>query len=61
MSKLSDADKTIFYEAAKKCAAAQRSRVNDDENKGIAQLEKEGVSVLRKVDGQAFRDALRDV
>ena len=61
MNKLSDADKKIFYEAAKKCAAVQRARVNEDENNGIAQLEKEGVSVVRKVDGQAFRDALRDV
>ena len=37
---------------------AQRKKVNDDENNGIAQLEKDGMSVVRKVDGQAFRDAL---
>jgi TRAP-type C4-dicarboxylate transport system substrate-binding protein len=35
--------------------------VNEDEANGIAQLEKEGMSVVRKVDGQAFRDALRPV
>ena len=40
---------------------AQRKKVNDDENNGIAQLEKEGMTVVRKVDGQAFRDALREV
>ncbi len=60
MNKLSDADKKVFYEAGKKAAAAQRKRVNDDEDSGIAQLEKDGMSVVRKVDGQAFRDALRD-
>ena len=61
MNKLSEADKKVFYEAAKKAAAAQRKRVNDDEDSGIAQLEKDGMSVVRKVDGQAFRDSLRDV
>ena len=60
MNKLSEADKKVFYEAGKKAAAAQRKRVNDDEESGIAQLEKDGMSVVRKVDGQAFRDALRD-
>ena len=61
MNKLSDADKKAFYEAAKKATVAQRKKVNEDEANGIAQLEKEGMSVVRKVDGQAFRDALRPV
>lgn len=60
MNKLSEADKKVFYEAAKKAATAQRKKVNEDEDNGIAQLEKDGMSVVRKVDGQAFRDALRD-
>jgi TRAP-type C4-dicarboxylate transport system substrate-binding protein len=59
MNKLSDADKKVFYEAAKKAAVAQRKKVNDDEANGIAQLEKEGMSVVRNVNGQAFRDALK--
>jgi tripartite ATP-independent transporter DctP family solute receptor len=59
MSKVSEADKKVFYEAAKKAATAQRKKVNDDEANGIAQLEKEGMSVVRTVDGQAFRDALK--
>ena len=59
MNKLSDADKKVFYEAAKKAAVAQRKKVNDDEATGIAQLEKEGMSVVSKVDGQGFRDALK--
>jgi TRAP-type transport system periplasmic protein len=58
MNKLSEADKKAFYEAAKKATVAQRKKVNDDENSGIAQLEKEGMTVVRKVDGQAFRNAL---
>lgn len=60
MNKLSDADKKVFYEAAKHATVAQRKKVNDDENSGIAQLEKEGMSVVRRVDGAAFRGALRD-
>ena len=59
MNKLSEADKKVFYEAAKKATVAQRKKVNEDEAVGIAQLEKEGMSVVKKVDGQAFRDALK--
>lgn len=60
-NKLSDADKKVFQEAAKKAAVAQRKKVNDDEANGIAQLEKDGMTVVRQVDGQAFRDALKSV
>ena len=59
MNKLSEADKKTFYEAGKKATVAQRKKVNDDEANGIAQLEKDGMSVVTKVDGQAFRDALK--
>jgi len=58
-NKLSDADKKVFLEAAKKAGAAQRKKVNEDENNGIAQLEKDGMKVTRKVDGDAFRAALK--
>ena len=58
MNKLSEADKKVFAEAAKKATVAQRKKVNEDEDNGIAQLEKEGMSVVRKVDGPAFRAAL---
>ena len=58
-TKLSDADKKVFMEAAKKAGVAQRKKVNDDENSGIAQLEKDGMKVTKVVDGQAFRDALK--
>ncbi len=58
-AKLSDADKKVFADAATKAGAAQRKKVNDDENTGIAQLEKDGMKVTKVVDGQAFRDALK--
>ena len=58
-AKLSDADKKVFTEAAKKAGAAQRKKVNDDENTGIAQLEKDGMKVTKVVDGNAFREALK--
>ena len=57
--KLSDADKKVFTDAAKKGSTAQRKKVNDDENNGIAQLEKDGMKVTKVVDGAAFREALK--
>ena len=57
-NKLSDADKQVFTEAAKKGGAAQRKKVNDDENNGIAQLKREGMQVVEKVDGDSFRKAI---
>ena len=58
-NKLSDADKKVFVAAAQKASIAQRKKVNDDENNGIAQLEKDGMKVTRTVDGAAFRAALK--
>ncbi|WPB59418.1 TRAP transporter substrate-binding protein [Xylophilus sp. GOD-11R] len=57
--KVSAADKTVFLEAAKKGAAAQRKKVNDDEEQGLALLEKAGMTVTRNVDGAAFREAIK--
>ena len=57
-NKLSEADKKVFTEAAKKGVIAQRKKVNDDEANGIAQLEKEGMSVVRQVNSEAFRKAV---
>jgi TRAP-type transport system periplasmic protein len=59
--KLPEADKPIFVEAARKAAVAQRKKVNDDENTGVAQLEKSGMTVVKAVDSQAFRDAMQPV
>jgi TRAP-type transport system periplasmic protein len=57
-NKLSAADKQVFLEAGKKAAAAQRKKVNDDEANGIAQLEKEGMQVVKQVNGESFRKAV---
>jgi TRAP-type C4-dicarboxylate transport system substrate-binding protein len=57
-NKLSAADKTAFVEAAKKGAAAQRKKVNDDETNGISQLRSEGMQVIEKVNGESFRKAV---
>jgi tripartite ATP-independent transporter DctP family solute receptor len=56
--KLSEADRKVFVEAAQKGAAAQRRKVNDDEANGIAQLKKDGMQVVEKVDGESFRKAV---
>jgi len=56
--KLSEADKKVFVEAAQKGGAAQRKKVNDDEANGIAQLKKDGMQVVEKVDGDSFRKAV---
>jgi len=57
-NRLSAADKAIFTEAAKKGAAAQRKKVNDDEASGIAQLRAEGMQVVERVNGESFRRAV---
>ncbi len=57
-NKLSAEDKKVFLEAGKKAAAAQRKKVNDDENTGIAQLEKDGMQVVKQVNGESFRKAV---
>jgi len=57
-NKLSDADKQVFLAAGKKAAEAQRRKVNEDEANGIAQLKREGMQVVEKVDGDSFRKAI---
>jgi TRAP-type transport system periplasmic protein len=59
--KVAEADRAIFIDASRKAAAAQRKKVNDDESNGVAQLEQAGMAVVRRVDGQAFRDAMKPV
>ncbi len=56
--KLSEADRKVFVAAAQKAAVAQRKRVNDDEANGIAQLKRDGMQVVEKVDGESFRRAV---
>ncbi|KTT15141.1 TRAP transporter substrate-binding protein [Pseudacidovorax intermedius] len=58
-NKLSDGDKKVFVEAAKKAAVAQRKKVNEDEANGIAMLESQGMKVTKNVDKVAFQEALK--
>ncbi|GHC86188.1 periplasmic substrate-binding transporter [Pseudorhodoferax aquiterrae] len=58
-SKLSEADRKVFLEAAKVSVAAQRRKVDEDDANGVALLEKEGMQVVRNVDKTAFQEALK--
>lgn len=57
-NKLSEADRSAFLEAAKLAVVANRKRVNDDENKGIATIRAAGVNVVEKVDIAPFQKAV---
>ncbi len=56
--KVSDADKAAFKEAAKIALVANRKKVNEDENNGIATMEKGGTEVIMKVDNAQFQKAV---
>lgn len=58
-NKLSETDKKAFQVAAAMSVEATRKKVNDDEANGIAQLEREGMQVVKQVNGTSFRDALK--
>lgn len=57
-NKLSAADKQAFQESARLAAAANRKRVNEDENNGIAVIKAAGVAVVENVDKKPFQDAV---
>jgi len=57
-NKLSEADRGAFLESAKLAVVANRKRVNDDENKGIATIKAAGVNVVEKVDIAPFQKAV---
>jgi len=57
--KLSDADKQAFQEAAKLAIAANRARVDKDEQEVIAQLRANGMEVITDVDKSQFQAALQ--
>ena len=58
-NKLNEADRKVFQDAARASAAAQRRKVDEDDANGVAQLEKEGMQVVRNVDRKAFQEALK--
>jgi len=57
--KLNDADKQIFREAAKAAQAANRARVTGDEETGVDELRKRGMTVSTSVDMSSFQAAVQ--
>ncbi|MEI2417955.1 TRAP transporter substrate-binding protein [Orrella sp. JC864] len=59
--KLSDEDKKAFEQAARAGIAANRARVDKDEQEAVAALQKNGMQVVTEVDKTAYQDALAGV
>jgi TRAP-type transport system periplasmic protein len=57
--KLNDADKQIFRDAAKAAQAANRARVTGDEETGVDELRKRGMTVSTGVDMSSFQAAVQ--
>ncbi len=59
--KLSDADKQAFIEAAKEGTKANRAKVDEDDEKGVADLRAKGMTVVDNLDKAKFVAALSGV
>lgn len=58
MGRLNAADRTAFMEAARAGAAANRARVTSDEQTGVDELRRRGMTGVTQVDSGAFQTAL---
>ncbi|MFL1462087.1 TRAP transporter substrate-binding protein DctP [Roseococcus sp. DSY-14] len=58
MGRLNAADRAAFTEAARAGAAANRARVTADEQSGVEELRRRGMTVVTQVDNGAFQSAL---
>jgi TRAP-type transport system periplasmic protein len=58
VGRLNAADRAAFTEAARAAAAANRARVTADENTGVEELRRRGMTVVTQVDSAAFQQAL---
>jgi tripartite ATP-independent transporter DctP family solute receptor len=58
LGRLNAADRTAFNEAARLGATANRARVTSDENTGVEELRRRGMTVVTQVDSAAFQAAL---
>jgi tripartite ATP-independent transporter DctP family solute receptor len=58
MGRLSAADRTAFTEAAKAAQKANRDRVTADEQSGVEELRRRGMTVVTQVDPAAFQQAV---
>jgi tripartite ATP-independent transporter DctP family solute receptor len=59
MARLNAADRTAFMEAARAGAAANRARVSSDDQNGVEELRRRGMTVVTTVDNAAFQQALQ--
>ena len=57
-TRLTDADRKVFLDAARVSVVAQRRKVDEDDANGVATLERDGMQVVRNVDKKPFQDAL---
>jgi tripartite ATP-independent transporter DctP family solute receptor len=57
-SRLNAADRNAFNEAARAAQAANRGRVSSDEQSGVEELRRRGMTVITTVDTSAFQNAL---
>jgi tripartite ATP-independent transporter DctP family solute receptor len=58
LQRMSAADRAAFMEAARVGAKANREKVTADENTGIDELRRRGMTVVTQVDNAAFQQAL---
>ena len=58
VNRLNAADRAAFLEAARAGAAANRARVSADEQSGVEELRRRGMTVVTSVDATAFQAAL---
>jgi tripartite ATP-independent transporter DctP family solute receptor len=58
LNRLSATDRAIFQEAAKAAVVANRNKVTEDEQNGVAELRRRGMTVRETVDTAAFQAAL---
>ena len=58
LGRLSAADRQLFMQAAREAQAANRARVTADDEAGVAELRRRGMTVVTEVDTAAFQQAL---
>ncbi|MBU8537593.1 DctP family TRAP transporter solute-binding subunit [Falsiroseomonas tokyonensis] len=58
VARLSPADRALFQQAAREAQTANRARVTADEEAGVAELRRRGMTVVTEVDTAAFQTAL---
>jgi TRAP-type C4-dicarboxylate transport system substrate-binding protein len=58
IGRLNQADRALFQQAAVEAQRANRARVSADDEAGVAELRRRGMTVITEVDTAAFQAAL---